>query len=74
MVTRAPKSGSERILKVPDFIFEELEKKKQYNATLLRKAKKKRQKLLFYFMGLYYLINSLVELLKIERNIGYVCH
>lgn len=44
MVTRAPKSGSERILKVPDFVFEELEKKKQYNAALLRKAKERGQK------------------------------
>lgn len=48
MVTRAPKSGSERKLKVPDFIFEELERKKQYNASLLKKAKERGQKHLPY--------------------------
>lgn len=48
MVTRTPKSGSERILKVPDFVFEELEKKKQYNAALLRKVKERGQKPLPY--------------------------
>lgn len=46
MATREPKSCSDRVLKIPAFLFDELEKKKKCNMQLLKKAKEKGVRLL----------------------------
>lgn len=48
MVTSEPKSSSYRTLKIPAFLFDELETKKKYNAELLKKAKSRGVKKLPY--------------------------
>lgn len=48
MVTREPKSSSYRTLKIPAFLFDELETKKKYNTELLKKAKSRGVKKLPY--------------------------
>lgn len=41
MKSRPPKAGSDRVLKIPAFLFDELEKKKKYNDTVIKKARKR---------------------------------
>ncbi len=40
MEEKKPKADSSRVLKIPSFLFEELEKKKEYNKVILLKRKK----------------------------------
>lgn len=44
MVEKQPKSGSERVLKVPQVIFDELKKRKKLNRIYLKRAKEKGKK------------------------------
>lgn len=36
MEEKGPKSGSYRLLRVPDFLFEELERKREFNEAIIR--------------------------------------
>ena len=41
MEEKKPKANSSRLLKIPEFIFEELEKKKAHNQIIIQNLKKK---------------------------------